>query len=203
MQIWVLFLNIKPLARVNEGIAVPASVSYTACGTSFLPGYTYHGSFSVASSMLLYEHLWGEVRLSGGAYDTGFISRANSGALAAYSYRDPSPMRTVGLFSGLGAKLREIVLRGVDTEKYIISSFGATDTVSTPRSASSQATLLYLSGKSEKDTEKIRREIIETDKERLLSFSDMLGSLAADATYTVVATREELLRMGITNILEI
>ncbi len=197
-------VSVRRPDKRDEGIAIPASVGYASCGTDFLPaGYTYDGSFAVASSMLVYEHLWGEVRLSGGAYDTGFIARANSGSLALYSYRDPSPERTVAFFGGLGARLRELIADEVDITKYIISSVGATDTASTPRSASTAATLLYLSGKSEVDNARVRREMIATDRERLLAFADMLDALSDSATSTVVAPREQLLASGIEKILEI
>ncbi|MBQ7363354.1 MAG: insulinase family protein [Clostridia bacterium] len=197
-------LSVERPDMVDEGIAVPAAVGYAACGTNFLPdGYIYDGSFAVASTMLVYEHLWGEVRLSGGAYDTGFIARANSGSLALYSYRDPTPERSVALFSGLGERLRKLVKEGVDITKYIISSVGAQDTASTPRSASSAATLLYISGKTDEDTKRIRREILATDKNKILAFADMLDALSDGATSTLVAPRERILAAGVKRILDI
>ena len=36
-------MKIEPLPRVNEGIAAPSSVAYTAVGTNFLPEFSYDG----------------------------------------------------------------------------------------------------------------------------------------------------------------
>ncbi len=197
-------LEISRPECINEGIAAPSSVGFSAAGTDFLPaGYRYDGSFAVASAMLVYEHLWGEVRLSGGAYDTGFVAREGSGALALYSYRDPTPERSAALFSGLGTRLREVLSSGVDITKYIISSVGATDSYATPRSASGTASLLYLSGKTHEDLKRIRQEMLATDKDSLIAFSEMLDSLSEGATYTLVAPREILMSAGVDRILEI
>ena len=196
-------MTVVPNPVINEGISVPATVGYAAAGGSFLERYDYDGSFTVASTILSYEYLWSEVRLAGGAYDTGFIMRPNSGIASLYSYRDPNPGRTVSLFASVGDKIREYVRGGGDITSFIISTVGSTDPASTPRSASSGATLLYLSGKSLDDNKRMRREILDTTPEKLVKVADMLDSIKNSVTYTVIASRDELIKLGITNILEI
>ena len=181
------------LPRENEAIAIPGTVGYVAYGSNMITelGEKHRGSISVLTSMLTYEHLWGEIRIKGGAYGTGFTTRGGSGGIGIYSYRDPSPMKTLDIFSNLCDIAKEIT-DGTDLVKYITSTVGAFDTVSTPRSQAGTENLYYLSGKPDDYSALVREEIISTDREELSRLVEIFKSLKKSSTYCVAAPRSML-----------
>ena len=197
--------NISTIPKVNEGIVTPATVSFVARSENLhtLGENVYTGAFATLTNILSYEVLWEEIRLKGGAYDTGFIARSNSGTVCCYSYRDPNPSQTGETFKNIHSYLNDFLADDPDLTKYVIGTIGAADTVSTPRSAGALATTLHLAGRSFEDVERIRRESIEVTTEELKRLSKVLETLSKTSTLTVVAPRSTLEEMGIDNILEL
>lgn len=196
-------INTVPIS--DEGIVTPATVSFTARTANMhsLGDGIYTGAFATLSNIASYEILWDEIRLKGGAYDTGFFARSNSGTLGCYSYRDPNPERSGEVFANLHNHLDEFLSSSPDLTKYIIGTIGASDTVSTPRNDGSVTTVLYLSDRSFDDVARIRRESIETTIEELSRLSSILGQLSETSTFTVVAPRDTLEKMKLDKILDI
>ena len=186
-------VKISLLPRVNEAIAIPGTVGYSAYGSNMITELKekYCGSLGVLTSMLTYEHLWSEIRVKGGAYDTGIVTRGGSGGIIYYSYRDPSPKRSIKLFEDVKEAADEVIANA-PLLKYIISTVGAIDTVSTPRSEAASENLLYLSGKPRNYSEKIRDEVIATDEGEIRRLSALLGSLRDTSTYCIAAPRSTL-----------
>lgn len=196
--------KIKPLEALNEGIAIPTAVSFSARTANMnMLGETYTGAFATLSNIASYEILWNEIRLKGGAYDTGFFARSGSGATGCYSFRDPSPERSCEIFGKLHEYVDAFLKTEPDLTKYVIGTIGATDTVTTPRSEGSAANLLYLSGKAYEDKVRVRREILSTTADELARLSDILRRLTESSTVTVAAPKEVLEKMCLDRILEI
>ena len=197
--------KIKPLPAVNEGIAVPATVSFAARTANMhaLGKDVYTGAFATLGNIATYEILWNEIRLKGGAYDTGFFARSNSGTVGCYSYRDPNPARSGDVFKNIHEYVDEFLGEAPDLTKYIIGTIGSSDAITTPRSRGSAATRLYLSNKSFDDIARMRRECIETTGEDIAHLSEMLKQLAKLSTLTVVGARETLEEMDLDAILDI
>ena len=196
--------KIHPLEPINEGIAIPSTVSFAARTANINTlGGIYTGAFATLCNIASYEILWNEIRLKGGAYDTGFFARSGSGAVGCYSFRDPSPERSVEVFASLHEYINELIEEAPDLTKYIIGTIGAIDTVNTPRSEGSSANIYHLSGRSYEDRLRVRREILSTTTDDLARISDILKRLAPKSTVTAVAPREVLEKMGIDRILEI
>ena len=186
-------ISIPLLEKRNEGLLLPSSVGYSVLGGNLWAADTdYTAALSVLSTVLTYEYLWGEIRVKGGAYDTGAISRSGSGTIACYSYRDPTPAQSVKKFVSVGDETRRAVARGIDIEKYVISTLGSQDTVTTPRSSSAAATLLTLAGKGEEYTKRVRAEILGTDRDELIRLSEVLDRVYADATFCIAGSRDML-----------
>ena len=77
--------DIKPMEIQAEGIRIPSGVSYAVAGSHLARFDTpYTGTLRVAAGLLSLDYLWNSVRVQGGAYGTGFISRPN-GLVAMYS----------------------------------------------------------------------------------------------------------------------
>ena len=197
--------KINTLDALNEGIVTPATVSFVSRTANLhsLGEDLYTGAFATLSNILSYEILWDEIRLKGGAYDTGFFARSNSGTVCCYSYRDPNPERTSDIFGDIYKKLNEFLANEPDLTKYVIGTVGATDTVTTPRSEGAAATVLHLCGRSYDEVVKIRRESIEVTNNELKRLSEILEKLSKTSTVTVVAPRTVLEEMNLGKILEI
>lgn len=198
--------EIMPLPRRREGIAIPSQVSYAALASNlFASGAAslHNGAWSTLATILDFEILWEEVRVKGGAYGTGFTCRANSGTAVFYSYRDPSPARTLGVYLNSPELLAKRLRGEVDLEKLIIGTVGASEQVSTPASDGNGETALYLAGKSYEDVLKSRIECIGTTKEKLSELGEQLSAMLRTPSIAVVGPREQLENLGLDEILEI
>ncbi len=186
-------MNITRPNIQNEGVNVQSTVGYSALSASFKRAglKKYRGSLSVLGAIISYELLWGKIRVKGGAYDTGFTVKGNSGIITAYSYRDPSPVKSYEYFKTLISDVREIIPT-LDLSKYVISTIGATDTVSTPRSSSLAATVLFLNGLERDYKERVREEMLATDKEELMMLCDIIER-ALESSAVCITAPEKLL----------
>ncbi len=189
----------------NEAIAIPSAVSCTSYTSSMLPSGIHHnGVYTVALNILNNELLWNEIRVKGGAYDTGISVKRDSGDISAYSYADPAPAETISALSRIPSMLREFCDSGLDILKYIIGAVGKSDRVTTPRLDGAVSTARYLSGISHEQLLKIREESLGTTETKLRTVADELEKIFSDATYTAVGPRSELEKLGgIAEILEI
>lgn len=196
---------IEVMPKKNEGIAVPSQVSYAALGSNlYAAGYRYHtGAWSTLATLLNYQILWEEVRVKGGAYGTGFISRANSGTTAFYSYRDPNPSCALDVFRTAKERIQKTLKASTDLTKFIIGTVGMLDEVTTPAADGNTATVLYLAKKTHDDVLRARQEVISADSKTLSDLADMLDKITSIATVTVVGPREKLAEMGLDEILDI
>ena len=196
---------VKTLEKVNEGIAVPTTVSFAATGANLdeIGEGIFNGSFPILQSIASLELLWNEIRLKNGAYDTGFAIKP-TGAIGCYSYRDPSPAASIAYFRRITEETAAFLDTSPDLLKYIIGTFGASDTVSTPRSDGTLATKRYLAGRVHEDFLKRRRECLETTLDELYRINGIVKQALENSTFTVVGPRDELEKIdGIARILDI
>ena len=77
------------------GVRIPAQVSFAEKGVA-VP--EVRGEMKVAAKIIGLNHLWNRVRVQGGAYGVG-LRIDEHGVLCHYTYRDPSPARSIGVFS--------------------------------------------------------------------------------------------------------
>ena len=181
--------TLAPLGKRNEGIAIPSQVSYAITASDVFSNP--HGSHLVTRSIISYSHLWNSVRVLGGAYGAGLVAR-RTGVLAFYSYRDPSPRRSIDCYAESGKFLREFVKSGESLEKFIIGAFGDYDTLATPRVAGSKAGANALRGWTDEMENTFRREIIGTTGEDLLSVADLLDKASEQRAICVIGPESAL-----------
>ncbi len=196
---------ITPIPKINEGIAVPSTVSFTARSGNLdeIGENLDTGAFSLIQGIASLEILWNEIRLKNGAYDTGFFAKT-TGSVGCYSYRDPSPEASINYFGSVADKMDAFLAGSPDLLKYIIGVFGSTDTVTTPRNDGSIATKRHLSGKTHEDAVKSRKECLEATLDELKRLNGIVREVMSLSTFTVVAGRDELEKISeIQNILDI
>ncbi len=178
----------------KEAVILPIRISHTAMGFVSSEAAELLGALKVARSILSYEYLWNSVRVIGGAYGAGLVARRH-GTVMLYSYRDPSPARTLEVFRGAGEFLEKFLEDTPDLTKYIIGAYGDYDILTTPRSAARQKSVDHITKWSEDDEKKLRHDILNTDKASLLKVAALLKSLDG-ASYTVVCGKDMLKALG-------
>ncbi len=184
--------KIQPLGARREGIAVPSQTSYAALAADlFAMNEKRRGSIIVARSILSYGYLWNAVRVQGGAYGVGLISR-NNGSIGFYSYRDPTPARTLDCFKSAAESLRNVARGGEDVTKFIIGAIGETTPLTTPKLKTTLAATRFLRGVSYEDECKMRREILTTDSKELMKIADILDKICSLDCICIVGAKEKI-----------
>ncbi len=184
--------KIKPLGLRREGIAIPAQASYAELvGNLFLEGEELSGSLNVVRSLVSYGYLWGAIRVQGGAYGTGLVVR-NSGNIGFYSYRDPSPERSIGCYRETGEFLRKFAESGEDITKFIIGAIGDVSPLANSKLKGTLAATRFLRGKTYEDECRIRREMLETDKKELLRVASLIDKITESGAICIIAGRDKL-----------
>ena len=183
--------EISPLGKRDEGIVIPSQVSYAVRALNVLDNAPTRGYLLVARSIVSYAHLWNSVRVLGGAYGAGLVVR-RGGIMGFYSYRDPSPRRSIDCYGESGKFLRELTESGESIEKFIIGAFGDYDTLSTPRSAGSKAGINALRGWSDEMESDFRREILDTDSDDLLKTAELLDEVCQDGGVCIIGPESAL-----------
>lgn len=185
--------KIKPMPAVNEGIIIPSRVSYAVRASNlFTLGYEMKGEYDAVRSLLGFEYLWSEVRVKGGAYGSGMVCGI-SGNIGFYSYRDPTPKRTLGCYEEIPEFLRELSEDEVDLTKFIIGAVGDSEPVLTPRTKGYIATTRYLRGLTYQRRVELRRELLSTGREALLHAAELVKTVNEKGAICVFGPKEALL----------
>ena len=173
------------------GFAVPSRVGYAATANISDEAKKLYGKLLVVRSMLSYEYLWTNIRVKGGAYGAGFVA-GRDGAIAFYSFRDPTPAASLKVYAAAGDYLREICRSGCDLTRFIIGAIGEYDVLTTPRMLGAMTTRSYLQGRTEDDEAALYRDMLSTSLEDLSVIADLLDSLAEDPAVAIAAEKSVL-----------
>lgn len=166
------------------GLPIPAAVGF-ASKAAKLSGQ-YSGSTYVLANVLNYSYLWNEIRVQGGAYGCGFSGRDN-GDLAYFTYRDPQPGRSLGIFDKASAFLREFCDADPDLTPMILGAMASADPLLNAQRKIGVAEMRFFKGTTYEDVCRIRKELIGTSKEDLLAMAAELERIAETNAVCVVA----------------
>ena len=145
----------------------------------------------LAGSILTLDYLWNRVRVQGGAYGAGFQTD-RAGNLFSYSFRDPSPGKTLSADRKASAFLRAFVRSGENLDKYVMSSLNELNPLLSPRDKGALADARMLTGYTREESERIRLEILHATPEDLLACGDWLDRFAEEGSVCVVAHADAL-----------
>ncbi len=173
---------------MKRGIRIPAQIGYGVLASDL--GREWDESGRVAANILSLGYLWNVIRVQGGAYGCGL--RLGSSAAVAYSYRDPTPARSLQMYRGAADFLREFVASGERIDKFVISTISETEPLMSPRDEGAVADGRWFAGRTEADLRQQRAEILATDGEKLLSWCATLEHMAKTGAVAVVAHEEAL-----------
>lgn len=179
--------ELKPLGRRKEAIVISGAVGYAEMGGNIFEQFrNVRGNMLVASRILTYDYLWNEVRVKGGAYGTGFSVKAN-GQLAFYSYRDPSPVKSMDIYRKASQHLRDFCDSDQPLSKYIIGTIGDSEPLLTNSTRISAADAEYFCDMSYDEKCQFKAQILSTTKADLLRLCDMIDEICDIDNYCVVA----------------
>jgi len=174
------------------GIRIPAQVSYAGMSYSLdACGETYHGSFPLLSNILSLSCLWNAVRVQGGAYGAG-MNCGRGGSFFCYSYRDPSPNRSLGAYRAMADFVEGFLESGESLDKFIISTVAGDDPLMSPRQVGSVADTRWFCGITDENMAKDRGELLRSTGEDLRRWCNALRSFAQDGAVCVVGHGEAL-----------
>lgn len=174
------------------GLRIPAQVSFAVKGYHLARCHERtEGSLIVLGNLISLSYLWNEIRVRGGAYGTGFAAR-REGAVFCYSYRDPSPARSLGIYDSIGDFLRKSYHGGEEFDKFIISAAASMDSLKTPREEGRVADEMWLSGITQEQSTLTRKQMLEVDKESLIRWQKAFEAMAEKGAVCVVGNEEAL-----------
>ena len=176
----------------RTGYRIPAQTGFAARGYRLSRcGMEFSGSMWLAGSILTLGYYWNRIRVQGGAYGAGMqIDR--SGNLFSYSFRDPTPGRTLEADSGAGDFLREFAAGEENLDKYIISALNEMNPLLSPRDKGALADARALTGYTREENERIRKEVLNTTPEQLAACGEWLDRFAEEGSVCAVAHGDAL-----------
>ena len=187
-----LSVSFSRQAPLRQGYRIPSQVGFSVRGWHLREaGQPFRGSLFLAANILTYSWLWNQVRVQGGAYGCSFQAD-RFGNLFTYSYRDPSPDRTLLVDRGASGFLKSFVDSGEDLDKYIISTLNDLNPLLSPREKGILADSRFFSGYTREEADRIRREILCTTSKDLLEITGLLDDFAEKGAVCVVASGAQL-----------
>ncbi len=167
-------------------IRIPAQVGSAVQSWEDPSALRTNGAYLVAANIVSLDHLWNAVRVRGGAYGSALICDMNR-LMTAYSYRDPTPASTLGIFGEMENALRQFCARDEDISPYILSSIAEAEPLKSPADQGAEADILWLTGIEKADTLCVRREMLECTKKELLAFADLLRIFSTEGCTCIAA----------------
>lgn len=153
----------------NSAISIPSA---TCCSGAVLSEkISNKAEWNVASTILSYEFLWNEVRVKGGAYGAG-CSVNNMNEVSFYSYCDPSPLNSMGIYEKTADFLEKYCSENPDITSYIISTVSSGEPLVSDADYVATADFIYFRGITQEHRRNNRREILEMTCEKLMSICD-------------------------------
>ena len=180
-------MDIAPNAVCQLGLPIPAPVGFASKASNVKNhGGKFCGSGYVLANVLNFSYLWNEIRVQGGAYGCGFAGR-DDGDLFFYTYRDPQPGRSLGVFDKAADFIRGFCGQNTDLTPMILGALANVDPLLNTKQKISMATGRYFKGTTYEDVCRVRQELMATTNDDLLALTAALENVAADNAVCVVA----------------
>lgn len=184
--------RIAPLPCRREGMVLPVDVCFAALGGRF--AHAGSGTAAVLARILSLNYLWNAVRVQGGAYGAGMVTDP-AGMLACYSYRDPTPARTLDCFRRAAEQLTGV--EGMDLNSWILGTIGESDPLLTPHTRGKTADARHWSGITPQALGQMRREMMTADATALKALEQPLAAALNGGAVCILGSRQQLDRCGL------
>ncbi|MBO5938455.1 MAG: hypothetical protein J6Q82_03035, partial [Clostridia bacterium] len=168
-----------------EAIEIDGDTGYSGTISTLPDGCVYNGSMAVAAKIISLEYLYKEIREKGGAYGTG-MTISPSGRISAYTYRNPTPLKSFDVIVKSGDALRSFVKSDRELDRYIVATIAGMDPYLPPQDEAFEPVELYMAERSFKDKEAGRREVIQTKRAEIEKVAEVLDRQLAQSKHFVV-----------------
>ena len=178
---------IEPFAVEQIGLPIPAPIGFASKASNLnTHGGKYTGAVSVMANVLNFSYLWNEIRVQGGAYGAGFGSR-DDGTIFYYSFRDPQPGRSLGIFDGSADFVRGFCAQETDLTRMILGAVSKADPLLNSKARIGMAESMYFKGTTHEDQCQMMHELVNTTTDDLLALAEVLEKTCRDNAACVVA----------------
>ena len=179
---------IKPFSIKKEGIIIPSDIAYASKG-----GYLLETSkiTPLASNIISLAYLWNVVRVQGGAYGTGLVSRA-SGFTCCYSYRDPNGKESLKKYEKCGTFLKDYLKENHDLTGFIIGTLSGLMPLMMPYNIGKYGDLYYFNQKDEKARQEQLEAILNVDKDELLEIAKAIDETLEKGGICIIGGKNQI-----------
>lgn len=176
----------------REGVAIPSAVSYAclACDSAAYQG-KFSGSWLALDQVLSLEYLWNRIRVQGGAYGAGF-SIDRLAKCSFYSYRDPSPFKSLAAYRESGNFIRDFSEKVESIDRYIIGKLASLDPDLSFKQQLDRVDSWYLTDYSLDRLLEIRRQLMAAKPGDLAALADILDMAVQDGAVCLLGPRDLL-----------
>ena len=174
--------------RKNEGFTTSGQVQYVARTGNFRKkGLAYTGALEILRVALSYDYLWMNLRVKGGAYGcmSGF---KRTGESYFVSYRDPNLRKTMEVYEGIPAYIREFKADEREMTKYIIGTISGRDVPKTPQMIGNLSKNAYFCGITDEMSQQTRNEILDASVEDIRNLAPLVEAILEDGDFCVVGS---------------
>lgn len=190
-------IAIKPWGIKKEGIIIPADIAFAVRGT--ITG-NYNGAWQTAAKIVSLSYLWNVIRVQGGAYGTGMLTRSNGG-FYCYSYRDPSARESLRKYLDCSSFLKEFAAQNPDLTGFIIGTVSDQSPLQTPRMKGQAADNFYWRQISWEERCTRWQQILETTPEKLAQAAEQISTAMKEGGICVVGGAEQMEGCGLDEII--
>ena len=193
--------GLRPLGTRREGIIIPAEIAFAVRGGDLAAcGGRYGGRLQLAQKIVSLNYLWNEIRVKGGAYGSGMVSRRD-GMNACYSYRDPNGSHSLEIYPQAGAYLRRFADAAPDLTGYIIGTIGDYSPLRTNRMKGRTADQQYFQNITWEERCRVREELIEAKPSDLSALADCLEKTQEKGGICVIGGRNQIEKCAVDEII--
>ena len=107
--------------------------------------------------------------------------------MGTYSYRDPSPEKSIGTNKNIGEFLRQLADSGQKLDGFIISAIADLDPLMSPLEIGASADNDWFTGFTRDDAVEERGKMLDITAEDVRQIADLTDRLASQAPYCIVA----------------
>ena len=178
--------------RRKEYLEIPAAVSFATMGVNvFAIDADYSAELRLLSHIISYNHLWNAIRVQGGAYGAGLTANI-TGDICYYTYRDPNSSRSLGIFRTTSEFLNSFCAEEDSLDKSIIGCISNLDPLESAKESGIASDSDYFRGITHSYRCRIWRDLLSTNKDKLLELADLLDNLAASGSVCVIGSADIL-----------
>ncbi|MDE6674600.1 MAG: insulinase family protein, partial [Acetatifactor sp.] len=154
-------------------------------------GLPYRGTLRFLKVMMVYEYLWMNIRVKGGAYGC-MCSFGRSGESYFVSYRDPNLRNTVEIYEKAAETVEQFTADERIMTQYIIGAVSGMDTPMNPAAYGLFSLSAYLCGISQQMLDEEREQLLAATQEDIRELSAYIRAFMEDDFLCVVGNAQKI-----------